>query len=354
MGEEKTMNENQLMKIATLLRGKMETTQYTNFILSLFAYKMLCGQYDIQGNIYEGMRKLNDLLPHEQGVDLFDIELFKDQELIDHILSELDISKVTTHSFGDIYEMILGFFSKGNSAIFGEFYTPKELAELQAILTITDHAKSIYDPTCGAGGLILQGIGKIDKFYGQELNKETFKICRKNLLIHGLRPDQCFIRWGDTLSNPQHIGMKFDAILANPPFSIAWEQAKFKNDPRFGGILAPKSTADLAFVQHMMHHLSDDGICSIVLPHGVLFRGSSEQNIREHLIKKNFLDTVIGLPPKIFQQTDIPTCMLILKKNRSSTDILFIDASDECEKVGKKNKLLTAKIIEAVKNRGQV
>jgi type I restriction enzyme M protein len=348
------MNENQLMKVATLLRGKMETTQYTNFILSLIAYQMLAPQHKLDGNVYEGMQQLNHLLPHAQGIDLFDCDLFKDQRLVDQILPELDISKIDSHSFGDIYEMILGFFSKGNSAIFGEFYTPKELAQLQATLTITDQAKSIYDPTCGAGGLILQGVGKVDKFYGQELNKETFKICRKNLLIHGLRPDQCDIRWGDTLADPQHTDLKFDAILANPPFSVTWEQAKFKNDPRFDGILAPKSTADLAFVQHMMHHLSDDGICSIVLPHGVLFRGSSEQNIREHLIKKNFLDTVIGLPPKIFQQTDIPTCMLILKKNRSSTDILFIDASDECEKVGKKNKLLTAKIIEAVKNRGQV
>lgn len=342
------MNENQLMKVATLLRGKMETTQYTNFILSLIAYQMLSIKHKIEGNVYDGMHELNRLYPHAQGIDLFDTDLFKDQKLVDQILPELDISKIDSHSFGDIYEMILGFFSKGNSAIFGEFYTPKELAELQATITITSKTKSIYDPTCGAGGLILQGVGKVDKFYGQELNKETFKICRKNLLIHGVAPDQCDIRWGDTLVEPQHIGQKFDAILANPPFSVAWEQDKMKDDPRFEGILAPKKTADLAFVQHMMSHLSDDGICSIVLPHGVLFRGSSEQKIREQLIKKNWVDIVIGLPPKIFQQTDIPTCMLVLKKNRPRTDILFIDASDEFEKVGKKNKLRTNKIIELI------
>jgi type I restriction enzyme M protein len=348
------MNENQLMKVATLLRGKMETTQYTNFILSLIAYQMLSTKHKIEGSVYDGMQELNRLYPHAQGIDLFDSELFKDQALVDQILPELDISKIDSHSFGDIYERILGFFSKGNSAIFGEFYTPKELAELQAQLTITDKTKSIYDPTCGAGGLILQGVSKVEKFYGQELNKETFKICRKNLLIHGLSHDQCDIRWGDTLASPQHVGQKFDAILANPPFSVAWEQEKFKTDSRFGGVLAPKKAADLAFVQHMISHLSDDGICSIVLPHGVLFRGSNEQKIREHLIKKNYLDTVIGLPPKIFQQTDISTCMLILKKNRESTDILFIDAKDEFEKVGKKNKLINTKIIEAVKNRGVV
>jgi type I restriction enzyme M protein len=185
---------------------------------------------------------------------------------------------------------------------------------------------------------------EVKDFYGQELNQTTYNLARMNMILHGIRYNQFDIKLGDCLENPQHSDMKFDAVVANPPFSAKWSSdKKFMNDERFKEYekLAPKSKADYAFVQHMIHHLNQQGTLAVVLPHGVLFRSAAEEKIRRHLIEeKNYLDAVIGLPKNIFYGTSIPTCILVFKKLRKHSDnILFIDASEHYEKVKNQNKL---------------
>jgi type I restriction enzyme M protein len=185
---------------------------------------------------------------------------------------------------------------------------------------------------------------QVDKIYGQELNRTTYNLARMNMILHDVHYADFDIRQEDTLEHPQHLDLRFDAIVANPPFSAHWSASPlFMSDDRFNvyGKLAPSSKADLAFVQHMIYQLSEDGCMAVVLPHGVLFRGAAEGHIRKHLIEKmNYLDAVIGLPANIFYGTSIPTCVLVFKKcRRSPDDILFIDASQHFEKVKTQNIL---------------
>ena len=175
----------------------------------------------------------------------------------------------------------------------------------------------------------------VSAFYGQEMNPTTYNLCRMNMIMHDVHYKRFDIKNEDTLERPQHFDMRFEAIVANPPFSANWSASPlFMSDDRFSayGKLAPSSKADFAFVQHMVHQLADNGTMAIVLPHGVLFRGGAEGHIREYLIKeKNYLDAVIGLPANIFYGTSIPTCILVLKKKRTDAkSILFIDASQQC------------------------
>ena len=184
----------------------------------------------------------------------------------------------------------------------------------------------------------------VSEFYGQELNRTTYNLARMNMIMHGVHYKRFDIRQDDTLEKPQHLGMEFEAVVANPPFSAQWSANElFMGDERFSkyGRLAPKSKADYAFVTHMIHHLSENGTLAVVMPHGVLFRGSAEGDIRKFLIDElNYLDAVIGLPSNIFFGTGIPTCIMVFKKNRVNSDnVLFIDASQEFEKVGKQNVL---------------
>ena len=227
--------------------------------------------------------------------------------------------------------------------------------------------KSVYDPTCGSGSLLLrvakevkeQYDGSVNNFYGQEMNRTTYNLARMNMILHGVHYRQFDIKQEDTLENPQHIGQQFDAIVANPPFSAQWSaNPLFSSDDRFSqyGRLAPSSKADFAFVQHMVHHLAENGTMALVLPHGALFRGGAEQHIRTYLIEnKNFLDAVIGLPANIFYGTSIPTCILVFKKCRENPkDVLFIDASNDFEKVKTQNILRDEhinKIIDTYRNR---
>ena len=207
--------------------------------------------------------------------------------------------------------------------------------------------KSVYDPTCGSGSLLLRVSKEVDEvndFYGQELNRTTYNLARMNMILHGVHYRKFDIKQEDTLEHPQHLNERFEAIVANPPFSANWSANQlFMNDDRFSqyGKLAPKSKADFAFVQHMVHHLAENGNMAVVLPHGALFRGSAEAHIRQYLIKeKNFLDAVIGLPANIFYGTSIPTCIMVFKKCRENpNDVLFIDASAHFEKVKTQNML---------------
>ena len=265
-------------------------------------------------------------------------------------LNDIDFELENSESdiLGDAYEYLISQFAFSAGKKAGEFYTPQEVSKVLAkIVTLGKKCiKSVYDPTCGSGSSLLRVSKEADvaNFYGQELNQTTYNLARMNMILHGVKYQDFDIKQGDSLEHPMHKNMKFEAIVANPPFSAKWSADKsFLDDERFSayGKLAPKSKADYAFVQHMIYHLDENGTMGIVLPHGVLFRGAAESKIRRYLIEeKNYLDAVIGLPANIFYGTSIPTCILVFKKCRTEyEDILFIDASQEFEKVKNQNKL---------------
>lgn len=276
-------------------------------------------------------------------------------EMIAKVLSHLDaidfdLSNTESDVLGDAYEYLIGEFASGAGKKAGEFYTPQMVSTLLAKIVTQDNATlgSVYDPTCGSGSLLLRvkrEADDVDMIYGQEMNRTTYNLARMNMILHNVHFAHFDIKQEDTLKRPQHLGKRFNAIVANPPFSANWSaDPLLLQDERFSdyGKLAPKTKADMAFVQHMLHHLDDNGTMAVVLPHGVLFRGSSEGVIREYIIKNmNVLDAVIGLPANIFYGTSIPTSVLVFKKNRKhNKDILFIDASKGFEKQGNQNALL--------------
>ena len=289
--------------------------------------------------------------------------------LIAKVLSHLDkinfkLDDANADVLGDAYEYLIAQFASGAGKKAGEFYTPQEVSKVLSKLVTTGKSKlkSVYDPTCGSGSLLLRVAKEVDEvsnFYGQELNRTTYNLARMNMILHDVHYRKFDIKQEDTLELPQHIEHQFEAIVANPPFSAHWSaNPLFTSDDRFSqyGRLAPKTKADYAFVQHMIHHLSDNGIMAIVLPHGVLFRGAAEGHIRKYLIEdRNYLDAVIGLPANLFYGTSIPTCILVFKKCKENpNDILFIDASQHFEKVKTQNHLRTEdidKIIETYRNR---
>lgn len=293
-------------------------------------------------------RLISDVLVNLQGID-FGLNEAEDIDIL-----------------GDAYEYMIGQFAAGAGKKAGEFYTPQEVSEILSEIVVTGKTrlKSVYDPTCGSGSLLLRTArgGNADTIYGQEKNPTTFNLCRMNMLLHGIKYKDFEIHNGDTLENDELGEHQFDAVVANPPFSAEWTAAeKFNNDDRFSkaGVLAPKSKADYAFILHMLYHLNDGGTMACVAPHGVLFRGAAEGKIRRFLIeKKNYIDAIIGLPANIFYGTSIPTCILVMKKCRQSDDnILFIDASKEFEKVKTQNKLRPEhiqKIIETYRTRTEI
>src|SRR5574344_1183112 len=268
---------------------------------------------------------------------------------------------------GDAYEYMISQFAAGAGKKAGEFYTPQEVSRILAEIVTIGHARlrNVYDPTCGSGSLLLRAasIGHANEIFGQEKNPTTYNLARMNMLFHGIKFSNFRIENGDTLEADAFGDTQFDAVVANPPFSAEWSasEEKFNNDDRFSkaGRLAPKKTADYAFILHMIYHLNEGGTMACVAPHGVLFRGAAEGKIRQFLIeKKNYIDAIIGLPANIFYGTSIPTCILVMKKCRKDDDnILFIDASKEFEKVKTQNKLREEhikKIIETYRNRTEV
>ena len=259
---------------------------------------------------------------------------------------------------GDAYEYLISNFAASAGKKAGEFYTPQQVSRILAKLVTINKSKlqSVYDPACGSGSLLLR-VGKETKvvsYYGQEFNSTTYNLARMNMLLHGVSFRHFDIKNDDTLERPRHIEMKFDAVVANPPYSQNWSaDPKFIEDERFSayGKLAPKSKADFAFIQHMIYQLSDNGTMAVVLPHGVLFRGASEGTIRKYLIKdKNYLDAVIGLPANIFYGTSIPTCILVFKKCRENEEnIIFIDASKDFEPGKNQNRLRDEDVDKIIK-----
>lgn len=308
-----------------------------------------------------------------EDMDLNSTKLGKTAEarntIISKVLMHLDeidfkLEHTELDVLGDAYEYLIGQFASGAGKKAGEFYTPQEVSKILAKIVTSgkNRLRSVYDPTCGSGSLLLRVAKEVDdvsNFYGQEMNRTTYNLARMNMILHGVHFLKFDIKQEDTLEHPQHIGLEFEAIVANPPFSAQWSaNPLFTSDDRFSqyGKLAPSSKADFAFVQHMIHHLAENGIMAIVLPHGVLFRGAAELHIRKYLIEqKNYLDAVIGLPANIFYGTSIPTCILVFKKCRETPeDVLFIDASKGFEKVKTQNMLRDEhidKIVETYRNR---
>lgn len=287
-------------------------------------------------------------------------------EIIVKIINALDeidfrLEDIESDVLGDAYEFLIGKFAAGAGKTAGEFYTPQQVSTILAKIVTTGKTKvkSVYDPTCGSGSLLLRVAKEADvsEFYGQELNRTTYNLARMNMILHDVHYRQFDIRQENTLEEPQHLEYRFEAIVANPPFSAHWKGNKNplnSTDERFSqfGKLAPNTKADYAFVTHMYYQLADNGIMACVLPHGVLYRGAAEHVIRKYLIEElNALDAVIGLPANIFYGTSIPTCILVLKKCREANDtIMFIDASgeDHYEKVKNQNELREQDVMEIV------
>lgn len=275
-------------------------------------------------------------------------------------LAGLDIAH-EGDALGDAYEYLIGQFASNSGKKAGEFYTPQPISRLMTkiVLTGKENQKgfSVYDPAMGSGSLLLN-VKKFSNepgtvnYFGQELNTSTYNLARMNMILHNVDAANQHLHNADTLDAdwPTEEPTNFDAVLMNPPYSAKWTAEKgFLDDPRFAmyGVLAPKSKADFAFLLHGYYHLKDSGVMSIVLPHGVLFRGASEGKIRTSLLENGSIDAVIGLPANIFYNTSIPTTIIVLKKNRTNKDVFFIDASNEFTK-SKNQNLLENKHIDKI------
>lgn len=285
------------------------------------------------------------------------------------LLDEIDFKLEDAKSdlLGDAYEYLIGEFAAGAGKKGGEFYTPAQVSRLLAKIVSSDkkRIKSAYDPTCGSGSLLLRlsEFTEVVDYYGQELNPTTYNLGRMNMILHGVHFDHFKMLQGNTLTEDMHQDLKAEVIVANPPFSVQWKgetDPSLVSDDRYSqyGRLAPKSAADYAFITHMLYHLADNGIMAVVLPHGALFRSGAEGHIRKYIIeKKDYLDAVIGLPSNLFYGTSIPATILVFKKCRKNSDILFIDASREFDKEKNQNKLTDEnieKIFETYRDRKEI
>lgn len=294
--------------------------------------------------------------------------------IIKEIADGLDEFSTDRDTLGDAYEYLIGQFAAGSGKKAGEFYTPQQISDiLSGIVTLDSQnpftgkrmkLNRVLDFACGSGSLLLnirrkmlEHRGTIGHIYGQEKNITTYNLARMNMLLHGVKDAEFEIYHGDTLDNEWDIFRDlnpakkptFDAVVANPPFSLRWtpgeetdKDIRFKN---YG--VAPKSAADFAFLLHGFHYLADDGVMAIILPHGVLFRGGAEAKIRRKLLEDGNIDTVIGLPANLFYSTGIPVCILVLKKCTSPDDVLFINASEQYDK-GKRQNVLTDDHLEKI------
>ncbi len=344
--------------------GKFELEKVTN---SLNAFER---------NI-SGVQNSDDFKGLFTGIDLSDTALGSDlKQRSDNIkalillFADLNMVELQENDIiGDAYEYLIGEFAMESGKKAGEFYTPHYVSEVIAqIVAHSSDITSVYDPAVGSGSLLLTVSGHLSEekqielhYYGQEKNTATYNLTRMNLLLHGVQPEKMDIKNGDTLTDdwPEDPtrpgnGVLFDAVVMNPPYSAKnWNKSGLKGtDPRFeftGGILPPDNKGDYAFLLHGLYHLNVNGAMGIVLPHGVLFRGAAEGEIREQLIRKNCIDTIIGLPAGMFTNTGIPVIVMILKKNRRFDDpVLIIDASKDYVKQGKQNVLRERDIAKIV------
>lgn len=291
--------------------------------------------------------------------------------------SEFDLSG-ENDTVSDIYEYLVAQFATVLASDMGQYYTPKEISDVMARILTHGHEEkenfSIYDPTVGSASLLLTTASYMKnshkrgmiKYFGQERDATPYRLARMNLMMHGVEYNDININHADTLENDWPDGVidgrdsprMFNAVMANPPYSAHWDNKDREDDPRWREYgIAPKTKADYSFLLHCLYHLDNSGRMAIILPHGVLFRGAAEGRIRKALIDKHQIETVIGFPEKLFLNTSIPVCVLILKKNRTESDILFVDASKEFEKVKSQNQLRSEdvdKIVSTVINREEI
>ena len=274
-------------------------------------------------------------------------------------IANMNLGSVKEHdidAFGDAYEYLMTMYASNAGKSGGEFFTPADVSELLTRLGTVGKTEvnKVYDPACGSGSLLLKAEKVLGKdavrngFYGQEINITTYNLCRINMFLHDVGFDKFDIACEDTLISPQHWDEEpFELIVSNPPYSIKWagdENPLLINDPRFApaGVLAPKSKADLAFIMHSLSWLAPNGTAAIVCFPGIMYRGGAEQKIRKYLVDNNYIDCVIQLPSNLFFGTTIATCIMVLKKGKADSKVLFIDATNECIKVTNNNKLTQA------------
>lgn len=315
--------------------------------------------YKIFDTLQTGLSKLGDSSNAQTRAIKGLLELIKDTPMS---------GKHDYDVLGYIYEYLISKFASNAGKKAGEFYTPHEVSVLMSEI-VADHLKGkkeikIYDPTSGSGSLLInigKSVSKYNsdedsvKYYAQELKENTYNLTRMNLVMRGIKPDNIVTRNADTLEDDwpffdedekvaTYQLLPVDAVVSNPPYSQSWDPTNKEHDPRYRFGIAPKTKADYAFLSHDLYHVKPDGIMTIVLPHGVLFRGGEEGKIRKNLIEENKIDAIIGLPANIFFGTGIPTIIMVLKQNRENTDILIIDASKGFVKDGKNNKLRSSDI----------
>lgn len=289
-------------------------------------------------------------------------------------VADMNLGDVQHHdidAFGDAYEYLMTMYASNAGKSGGEFFTPADVSELLTRLGTVGKTEinKVYDPACGSGSLLLKAEKVLGRdavrngFFGQEINITTYNLCRINMFLHDVEFDKFDIACEDTLTAPQHWDDEpFELIVSNPPYSIKWagdENPLLINDPRFApaGVLAPKSKADLAFIMHSLSWLAPNGTAAIVCFPGIMYRGGAEKKIRKYLIDNNFVDCVIQLPSNLFFGTSIATCIMVLKKNKPDSRVLFIDATNECIKVTNNNKLTQAnmdKIVDIFSGRVEV
>lgn len=255
--------------------------------------------------------------------------------------------------FGDAYEYLMGMYASDAGQKGGEFFTPQEVSELLTRICVLGKKRvnKVYDLTCGSGSLLLKpakilGKDNVDVgYFGQEVNSTTYNLCRMNMVLHGIPYDKFDIACDDTLMNPMHWDMEpFEVIVSNPPYSVPWkgdDDVTLINDPRFApaGVLAPKSKADFAFIMHTDAWLAPNGVAAIVCFPGIMYRSGAEQKIRKYLIDNNRVDAIIHLPENLFFGTNIETCIMVMKKNKTDNKVLFIDARKEFIKETNQNRL---------------
>ena len=271
-------------------------------------------------------------------------------------VGEMNLGDVKEHSidtFGDAYEYLMTMYASNAGKSGGEFFTPADVSELLTRLGTVGKTEinKVYDPACGSGSLLIKAEKVLGKeairngFYGQEINITTYNLCRINMFLHDIEFDKFNIACEDTLTSPQHWDDEpFELIVSNPPYSIKWagkDDSLLINDPRFApaGVLAPKGKADMAFIMHSLSWLAANGTAAIVCFPGIMYRGGAEQKIRKYLVENNYVDCIIQLPGNLFFGTSIATCIMVMKKNKTDNDVLFIDATKECIKVTNNNKL---------------
>ena len=347
----------QLWNIANTLRGKMGADEFRDYILGFIFYKYLSERMHLFADdilkhdgiqfdqIDETTKKGKAMLAAIQEESVGRLGYFLKPSELFHKVAEKGARKENNFILEDLTAILKHIeASTMGHASEDDFEGLFEDLDLGSSKLGKTSLKNVYDPTCGSGSLLLRVAKEVEdvgSFYGQEMNPTTYNLARMNMILHGVHYQRFDLKNEDTLEHPapEHADLRFEAIVANPPFSANWSASAIQeNDERFSayGKLAPKTKADFAFVQHMVHHLDIGATMACVLPHGVLFRGAAEGHIRRYLIEDcNYLDAVIGLPANIFYGTGIPTCILVLKKQRENPDdILFIDASQHFEKVG--------------------